>query len=302
MSRRWRYPRTRRGTFSGIIPAQTAASPPAYVPAFAEPSGRSSRLTAARPRRGQFSAIPRQQPQPVIALARRGQVRMLHVRRGKFFVVPPAVVVPTAAPWIPSSVVARRPAARPPRRGRFCAVPLVGVAPPPPVTLPTFSRGRVRVVFTRRGRQWGPPVAQQTPPVAAWAPQFIHSRRPQVTSPRRGRFLPLPCSTAPGPARITSRRVLVPALRRGRYWSIPRGSSPVAPAAYVPKLTRPQRRRHPLVRRASFIEPAWPAHPGTPYTPLTDPVSVVRPNPATAGTRGNAAAASARPNPAEAAT
>lgn len=305
MSRRWRYPRARRGQFYGVPPAGTApAPPPPYVPAVQEPSGRNSRLVGMRIRRGRFFTVPVLLVRPAPPVRRAPRPAALP-RRSKFFAVPPVTAAPTPA-WVPPLLGCRRPPVRTTRRGEFFAIPLVGATPPPPPAMvPTFTRGRVRVSSVRRGRFWTPPYPQQPPPPPApWVPPLIGARHPSVRPPRRGQFLPVPPPRPACPARVVSRRAQMPRWRRAQMFPVPRAVlPPAAPGPYVPRIVSHRVPVRPT-RRGVFIEPAWAAqvNPGTPYTPLTDPVSVVRPNLAAAGTRGNAAAAAVRPNTAEAAT
>lgn len=218
MSRRWRYPRSRRGDFYTIVPAAVAPSAPSYVPVFQEPSGRNARLAGIRARRARFLVTTTAAPwiPPSVDPARRAPIRP--TRRGRFLTVPLVGVAPAAAPWIPPLLDIRRAPSRPVRRGRFYTVPLVGAAPPPAVALPTFTRGRVRVLFARRGHYWSPPYPQQQAPATPWVPPITRARRPQVGPARRGEYLatPLPRATCPG--RMASRRSALPMRRRGQMW------------------------------------------------------------------------------------
>lgn len=333
MSRRWRYPRNRRGVFYPVTPAAAAAPVAPYVPVMQEPSGRNTRLAAFRARRRwSHRPIP---TVPVVGYPRRGVLRVAAVRRGKFlsvpftvaaatmapwispgvaahrapprpvrrgryFPVPVVGVAPAAAPWIPPSTDTRRTPPRTTRRGRYFPTPLVGVAPPPPTVVPQLPRHPARLWATRRARYWNAPPSPPAGPGPTWTPVFVRARRPLTGVVRRGDFQQVP-SVARCPNRIMSRRPGLPLSRRPRRWQSPIQAS--APTA-VPLVARISTRRARCLptRRGVFIEPAWPAIPAAAYAPLTDPVSAVRPNPATASLRANAGTAAVRPNLAEVST
>lgn len=158
-----------------------------------------------------------------------------------------------------------------PRRGEFWAVPLTGVAPaPPPAVPPQILRPRQRHLTVRRGQRWSVPPAVALP--VPWTPPML------------------------GPARSATLRL----GRRGRLYAVPRVT--IATSVSNPLALTRRARRLPVTRRGTFIEPAWPAIPPAAYTPVTDPVSALRPNPAAATIRGNTGSAATRPNPAEATT
>lgn len=292
MSRRWRYPRTRRGDFYGIVPAPVVPAPPSYVPVFQEPSGRNTRLAAMRSRRGQFLTVQLAVCPPVPRL-RRGTVRLALPRRGEYFIVPFAVVA-TAAPWIPPAMDVRRAQARQVRRGRFFTVPLVGAAPPPPVTVPQVTRERVRLWAIRRGHYWNAPQVPQAPIVPVWVPVFSRSRRPLTGPVRRGEYQTVPQRTT-CPYRITSRRTALPYRRRSQLWSPPRITPTASPG---PLVARTKTRRAPCLptRRGVFIEPFWVGLAPNPVV-IPDSVSVTaRDYTSTAGARDGGSSVSARPN------
>lgn len=344
MSRRWRYPRSRRGTFFRVVPPQASTPPPpAYLPVVLEPSGRSSRPRTTR--RGRFwtvvPSVVAVQP-PTYApqwLKQSGHPAAVRGRRGVFYVVPPVAPV-QAAVWVPPVLHARRPAARPVRRGEFWPVPSAAVVAPAPYCRPR----RATYPLARRGRFYSvPPLVTPSPPaVAPWPPRLTRPSTRRLVLPRRGEFWPVPLvglapvqtqpvlswiprarvryiavrrgefwpvvprptvTTVPWtPALLTSARPLVSLVRRGRRWSVPPTSVPAVPAGFVPRaITALRRRPQLLARRGSFIEPAWPAIPAAAYTPLSDPVSTIRVNLATATPRSNAASATVRTNQAKAA-
>lgn len=333
MSRRWRYPRNRRAVFYPVTPAAAAGPVAPYVPVMQEPSGRNARLAAFRARRRW--PLPPILAVPVVGYPRRGVLRVTAVRRGKFLTVPftvaaattapwippgpaahrapprparrsryfpiPAVgVAPAAAPWIPPATDARRTPPRTTRRGRYFPTPLVGIAPVLPAVVPQLPRHPARLWANRRARYWNAPPSPPAAPGPTWMPVFVRARRPITGLVRRGDFQQVP-TVASCPNRLVSRRPGLPLSRRPRRWHPPIQVS--APTA-VPLVARISTRRARCLptRRGVFIEPSWLAIPVAAYTPLTDPVTAVRPNPATATTRGNAGAAAVRPNLAEAAT
>jgi hypothetical protein len=304
MSRRWRYPRARRGQFYRVPPAGAApATPPPFLPTVQEPSGRNSRLVGMRFRRGRIFAVPAPVVAPPLPVGRNPR-RLTLPRRGAFFSVPPAAVTaPAAAPWVPPLLHSRRPPARTVRRGEFLTIPLVGAPPlPPPLAVPTFTRERVRVLFSRRGHFWSPPYPQQQAPVSPWVPPLLRTRRPTALPPRRGEYLPVPAPRPVCPVRITSRRTQIPMVRRSRQWPVPRVAPLPLGTTYVPEqITASHRALHLQARRGAYIEPAWPQAPRPAYTPVTDPAATIRPNLATATPRANVATATIRANPAEAA-
>lgn len=255
MSRRWRYPRSRRGIFLGIVPASAAPAAPAYVPGFQEPSGRNARLAALGLRRGRFISVPRRVCAPIPG-ATRARVRVLAVRRGRFFTVPLVGVAPAAATWVAPVLETRRAPARLVRRGQFLTVPRVGAAPAVPTVLPQFSRCRVRVLFARRGHFWSAP-NQPAVVASSWVPPITRSRRSPVQPFRRGEYLTAPLPRATWPTRIVSRRTAPLLCRRGQLWRVP-WPPPPGPGPYIPRtITSPHRPPARLTRRGVYNDPPW---------------------------------------------
>lgn len=294
MSRRWRYPRSRRGSFYRVVSGGLAPAQPSFPPAFQEPSGRNARLAAVRTRRGKFGPIVQavvavtsafvpaiQEPagrnsrlagmrvrrggflpipasQQVPVQQRRVPRYQSAVRRGRFFAVPLIGMAPAVAPWVPPLLDIRRAPARPARRGRFFTVPLAGLAPAPPAVVPQFTRERTRIGYVRRGRYWSPPV-QQITAAPTWAPPVTRARRPLAAPVRRGEYQAVP-SRVPCPHRITSRRSQPLWRTHGRTWTPPWGFVPPAgPGPYIAKMITATRRAPSRpTRRGVFIEPVWP--------------------------------------------
>lgn len=160
MSRRWRYPRSRRGAFYPV-PPMVVAPPVGYLPAFQEPSGRSSRLVGMRVRRGRFTQVLRAVCPPPRS-TRRVQVRLAATRRGRFFPVPPA----TRACLPPQRAVRRRTVAPVTRRGRFYFMPPTVPVGAPVTWAPAFPSTRTRrALRSRAGRAWGVPLVGLAPAV-----------------------------------------------------------------------------------------------------------------------------------------
>lgn len=224
MSRRWRYPRSRRGSFYGILPVSTTPTAPTFSPAFQEPSGRSSRNAALGQRRGRFFIVPRRVCPPVSTVSRT-RVRLAVPRRGEFFTVPFVVSPAAPATWVPAMADPRRTPSRLARRGEFFVVPLVGVAPM----------------------------------LAGVPPLPMRSRRPQVLPTRRGRFLFAPCPRQGRPLRIVSRRASLLGVRRGQLWRVPWPVVPLAgPGPYIPRMiTSPHRPPVRPIRRGIYSSPPW---------------------------------------------
>jgi hypothetical protein len=150
-----------------------------------------------------------------------------------------------------------------PRRGTFAPVPLVGLAPSPPVRAPGLiepSGPRPRVAArVRRGQFLSVPPA----PVAASPPPWLQSAvepagsRPRWARVRKGSFLaaPLPQQVPPpmvGPVGNRSRLVM---LRRGAVWMVPPPqvavtAPPIVPGAVDQAGSRPRWLR---VRRGAFL-------------------------------------------------
>lgn len=263
MSRRWRYPRTRRGSFYAVVPPMQATAPPPYPPAFQEPSGRNSRLAAMRSRRGLFFATVRADSIP--PRARRYVVRLASARHGKFFSVP-VTVVASVASWTPPQLdPARRALARPARRGKFFTVPPVGVvsvAAWVPANLDPARRAPIRP--WRRGRFYAVPLTSAPTP-APWVPPNLDPGRRQLARlARRGEFFTIPLvGAAPSavpwvPALNGARRPVARQVRRGRFWS-----TPSTPSMWVPQFNRQHARPVAQVRRGHF----QPAPVSTSYPP-----------------------------------
>jgi hypothetical protein len=334
MSRRWRYPRSRRGTFYGPPQSLPVQAAPSYVPAFQEPSGRNARLVGMRSRRGRFSTITRVVCPPPHR-SRRSVVRLASARRGKFFDGPRVGAAPAVAPWMPAPLdPARRATVRPTRRGNFYVVPLVGaaaVAAPwiPPALSPT-RRAVARPA--RRGRHYAVPQIGATQAAAPWVPPALDPARRQLgRTGRRGVFFAIPLLGA-----VTTPPVAVPQLvrsrlrlamtRRGRFWATP----PRQASSWVPPVTRPRRPPVRPTRRGDYLlvpvaRVTCPARipsrrprlaycarsqmlwtplafaPVDSYSPLIDPVVSMHANTAGATPRANLAIATTRPNTAAAA-
>lgn len=329
MSRRWRYPRSRRGVFYGP-PGSAAVQPaPSYVPAFQEPSGRNARLAGMRSRRGRFSTVtcvvcpPPCQP-------RRSVVRAASVRHGKFYAVPPAGAAPAVALWIPAPLdPVRRAPVRPTRRGKFYGVPLVGVAPVVAPWIPPALDPARRAALRpgRRGRYYAVPQVGATQAAAPWVPPALDpARRQQARPVRRGEFFAIPLlgvvSTPPvAVPQMVRPRTRLAATRRGRFWATP----PRRASSWVPPVTRARRTPARPTRRGEYLlvpvaRVACPARipsrrprlaycarsqvlwtplafvPVDSYSPLIDPVVNLHTNTAGAAPRANLAMATTRPN------
>lgn len=190
MSRRWRYPRSRRGVFYGIVRAPAAPAAPAFPPLWLRADRRPAYL----------------------------------IRRGEFWPVPKIGAAPTLPPWIPAMTEGRRGVARPVRRGRYFPVPLIGAAPPPPAPWipPNLDGRRTPARPVRRGRHFPIPPAALPPVAPGRCPDRITSRGPGIPGTRRGRTWTTPrvAPTPPVPPvdRIRSRRTAAALrTRRGAY-------------------------------------------------------------------------------------
>lgn len=294
MSRRWRYPRARRGDFYTVVPTAALAAPPPPAPPYVRRGARWLPL----PRRASYAEpvwIPPATPPAAVPVPSFTQTRRRIgvIRRGEFFTVPWPIVAPAGpGPLVPPY---RRPSTRrlaAPRRGEFWLLPLVGQAPAAPQPVPTWpSRARIRPSFVRRGIYAEPPWTLPQAPAMVQPSPFLAPRRPRGCIARRGRFGWVPLIVIP-----------------------PAGPGPLVPARLVPR--RPASIH--MAHRGSWYSPAWPAIVLAAYTPILNPAGSVRPNtaaaagqanlamaaahhddPAAAG-HPNLAAAAARPNPAEA--
>lgn len=245
MSRRWRYPRSRRGSFTGVFPQ--AAPPPVAV--------RARRRPVAALRRGRFFAAV---PAPVVVAPTRppdslghDRIRPAVVRRGRFF---PAPASTTAV--LPTTARAGSRLTLPARRGRFLTV-----VPAPAVVAPTrtpdsIQHNHVRAALARRGRFLSVPAPPAVPSPPPWIPPYAASRRPLCRPARRGRFATVPPGQ-PVPASLARRRTPTPPPRRGHRNDPPWAVTPVTPARPPDRLTS-RRRAVPAVRRHRYTEPPWP--------------------------------------------
>lgn len=294
MSRRWRYPRSRRGVFYGPPQAPATQAAPSYALVFRQPAGRNARLAALRSRRGLFFTTGRGDSAP--PRSRRYAVRLASVRHGKFFSVPLVVVAASAPAWVPSSLYpARRAPVRPPRRGRFYAVPLVGLAAAPPtwIAAPLDPARRVSSRTTRRGKFYTVPPTGADPAAATWVPPALDpARRQSARRARRGQFFPIPLAARPTPVpRATRPRVRLLVARRGHFWALP--PRPVSAASWVPPMTRARRAPLRPRRRCDYLTVPVPAV-LEPYVPAEIPVGSTRSTDGRAATRVLAATALTR--------
>lgn len=297
MSRRWRYPRSRRGDFFDIVPPGPAPAATPFLPAFQEPSGRNARLAGTRTSRGRFlPVIPAVCPPPA-RLARRAGARPGVLRRGDFYLVPFATPTPptpwippvldarrspartarrgrffpvsltSSSPatvvWIPAAVDTRRPPARPARRGRFFAVPPAGFSLAAPIVLPLRTPDRSRLLSVRRGRIWSPPPPVQQPAAPTWVPVFVRRARQRIGPVRRGEYVPLPPPSTVCPRRIGPRRPLPVLRRRSHGWGLPWVQQNAPAASPVRVLSRRAAPRP--TRRGAFIDPPWVGAAFVPY-------------------------------------
>lgn len=286
MSRRWRYPRPRRGVFYQILTTLTTP----YIPSFQEPSGRNSRSRITR--RGQFYRItPTGVTQvaqyiPTITEQAGRNSRPRATRRGRFYAVAPAPIVAVAV-WVPPFLAGRRspvrpirrgeylivppspqspPACRrtrratshPSRRGRYYAVPPFSVLPGPGPLSPSVQRPTSRrLVGPRRGRFFTVPQQMVQP---TWVPLITRARRRPSAGPgRRGEFLAIPLQFAACPPRATPRRAVPLLARRGQTWRPPWTYVPPAgPGPYIPRMiTSPHRPPLRPARRGVYNSPPW---------------------------------------------
>lgn len=200
MSRRWRYPRARRGIVFRTVPQ---AAPP---PGFRDQAGPRPRPAVRRARSG-FQFVPSAASTPPAAKPR--PRLYLRARRGAFFPVVPAQVV-LAPPRVPDRIGRGRTRVTPARRACFPAPPWPQGPAPPPV-----SSRRQAARPARRGRFLGTPPPHGTP---VTRPRRSASLSPPV---RRGRIFDTPRPVAaPAPARppdrVTGRACRLPAIRRHR--------------------------------------------------------------------------------------
>lgn len=308
MSRRWRYPRARRGRFLPIVPAAQIPTAPAFVPPSIKPAGLRVRA-AARPRRGKFYSVVvaapvvqapvfvpdwagarrfvvppvRRRSRPVVpsptsvagvsSPATHANRLALRVRRGRVLLVPPPQLVVGPAPLVPSF---KRPPLRLiqyPRRPRQSCPPWIGQAPtPPPPVPPQLLRpaGQAYPSQPRRRRPAAPIPSGFIPPSS----QVPHRTRGLVI--RSGQFLGLPLESGPTPSLIQPIRLFWRQIRRGRFMPLVPGVA----AVRGPVTVRRTRRQSGLLVRSGVF---WPvplvglSGPPSPIQPITaDPPQVVR--------------------------
>lgn len=279
MSRRWRYPQSRRGEFFQG-PRTVVPQPPSLVPRVSRARFRFS----VAPRRGQFFAgqrlvtvaapafIPplirqageyrlgvrarrgafRIVPQPVVMLpaVQRGAIHagVLRVRSGRF-ASPPLQVVAPSAPLLFPRLVRGRARLAVVRDGRFVAPPLTAIVQQPPSFPPRTVRGRARLAAVRHGVFACPPWSTQAAPPPPWVPSPITGHRRTLTV-RRGRFAGCPATSLAPPLHVSSVRPGA-SPRRGRFTTCP-----PSPA----RIPQPVRARRPscTARRGQYVEPSWP--------------------------------------------
>jgi hypothetical protein len=241
VSRRWRYPRSRRGQiwravpqpspppaalqhrrvsttavrrgrFWVVVPAPVIIAPPRPPDSIGHDR---TRLAAAR--RGRFTAVP--QPTGQSPVSQRARSRWVPAtRRGRYFTVPLTVVAPAPPPWVPPITSTRRPAIRHVRRGRFLGCPTVQQPPR------QNTRRRPSGTPARHGRRFDPPWTVNAPTAPPRPPDRLGAHRRTLTPPRRGRFTqpPWPQATPSAPPPFvptmvrTRRRLAV--SRRGCFW------------------------------------------------------------------------------------
>ncbi len=220
MSRRWRYPRSRRGDFFPFVPAADAPVPPAFPPPFIR-----ARVKPAAARRGRFFAAPAAASQPVPWLPRE-RAKVGPSRRGRFLTYPISQVVETP-PAYPPQWIRERVRVLFQRRGRFYLVPLVGaVAAETPHVPDALTRRRRPAVQTRPGMfLTSPPAAPYCPRPARRVRPVSGLRRRTWWQPPRPQVVP---PTYPPTFRRTRSRIGV-LSRRGRFAQPPWvGLAPVA--------------------------------------------------------------------------
>jgi hypothetical protein len=243
VSRRWRYPRSRRGL---IYPV---------------------------PRGQQSPARPHFRDQP------KSRVRAVTVRRGRFFPLVPVTVVPPPRP--PDRIGRDRPWTPRTARGRFFAAPQPDLIPPSYRIRDRFTaRSRRGAVFTvvplpvpplrppdraARRRPWisrrpsGIFLAITPPPGAP--PLYGTRDRAAAVRPRRGSFFTLlpPAPVVPAtprpPDRIARDRLVTVRAARGRFLPVPLPQI-VLPPVHPPDSIGHDRPRPPVVRRGRIQTPA----------------------------------------------
>ena len=152
MSRRWRYPLSRRGSFHEVVP--TSEAPKGFI-----------RQATRRPH--------------------------LRAARTRFLVVPSVGALPPPPPAFPAGFIRQsRRRVQTTRRAIFLDVPLIGATPlAPPALPPGFTRTRTRPSGSvRRGSYAEPPWTLPPMPPQFRCRQ----QRRQAGSSRRARFLSVP--------------------------------------------------------------------------------------------------------------
>lgn len=247
MSRRWRYPRNRRGDFFDI---------PRVTPQPIDWTRRTPRRGLPI-RRGEFLTGPPPQvqqaaPPAIPAIIRQRPRAGARLRRGVYWPAAPA------SGWSSDTLVsATRTRSLVARRGRFLWSPQ---GPPP--AMPRAASRRTKSLVTRHGRFLQvPPVA--APVVTPWPPGSVQGRRVRSASVRRSRFQvfppagQIPIVPAVPPGIIRSR--LRPATRRrcGRFFLQPAPQIAPQPSVWQPETLSGRRRPWRPVRRGCYFEPPW---------------------------------------------
>lgn len=228
MTRRWRYPRARRGVFFRLVVDIDDVPYASW-------------------------ALRRQRPAPVVT---RGS------RRGRTWGTVRSQVNP---PWPTSRVTRRRPLVYACRRGHAWSPPwLVSQAPLPPAYPPPWVVHRQqRMPLVRKFRTWDAPIEQTALP--GWTdhrrliPPVRRGRswvvtRPQVNPPWQ-----------PTPIRQTPRRLLL--MRHGRtWWPLPVPQQPITAPSFPPPPLVSHHARLGVTRRGRFtiVPPPPPAVPTSP--------------------------------------
>lgn len=301
MSRRWRYPRSRRGSFQQVPPPTTIPTAADLPPAWREQAGPRPRF-AARIRRGVIYLAPAQAAPPAAAPRRR--TLAITVRRGRFWVFAPAPVIvapprpadsighdrlrlgglrrgrftaiPQPAPQPGSFARARQRWLPSVRRGQFMQLP-APLVPIAPAFVPQFTpRHRPNLYAARRGRYLPAPLTVVAPTPPPWVPPILAARRPQSQSRvlRRGRHTSTPLAAQqPGSLQRTRPRWLS-VVRRGRFFSAPPTSAAPAAPAFVPQLIQRHRLNAVAIRRGRFLVPPFAIV--APVAPAYVPQSVAR--------------------------
>jgi hypothetical protein len=220
VSRRWRYPRSRRGSFLQVPPPITAPTARALPPAWREQAGPRPRF-AARIHRGVIFVAPVQAAAPATATRRRRLA--VTARRGRFLAVPPAPVISVAPAFVPQFAVRRRPGLATTRRGHYVT------APPAPVTSAAPT----------------------------WVPPILAAHRPAPRPVRRGRFTVCPAGQ-PVPVRQHRPRVGSVRARRGCRFHPPWTVAPLVAPRTPDRIRQHNHPSRPVPRRVRIAPPPWP--------------------------------------------